>query len=591
MSRAGQPNVLRSAMSEASGPLFVAFLFSLATNLLFLAMPLYMLQVYDRVLSSANLWTLAVLTGGTLAAFLVSGVLDEMRSRVLIHLGAIFDRKVANQVFAALFDAEVNRSNSGRAQALRDLDNFRMNVSGSGTGALFDLPWTPLFLILLFLIDPYVGAFTLAGAMILLILAIAQSRAIKQAFAESNEAALRSYAFTDAGLRNAEVVRAMGMLPGIGARWAKDRSTMITRQASASERAALFGEIIKMVRMCIQVGVIGLGAYLVIRNIISPGVLYANMMLSQRALMPIERVVGSWEQLSIAMNSWRRLNAVLDAYQIPQRSTELPRPSGRLTIQNLMYAPPGAQRYILKGFSFELPAGETLGVVGPSGAGKSTLVRLLVGIWKPLSGSVRLDGADIFAWDRVSLGRYVGYLPQDVELFAGTVRDNIARFRADVSDAEVVEAAMGAGVHDLILQLPKGYDSELGEGGAVLSVGQRQRVGLARALLGNPALVVLDEPNANLDNDGEQALVTALLALKARGSSIVIVSHRPSVFRIADKMLLLRDGQVEMYGPRDAVMSKLVQPAPQAAPAVEAQAQAAISAAPPPGETKSAEAG
>jgi ATP-binding cassette subfamily C exporter for protease/lipase len=310
-----------------------------------------------------------------------------------------------------------------------------------------------------------------------------------------------------------------------------------------------------------QVLIVAIGAYLIIDHRVHSGMLFANMILASRALQPIEKIVGSWEPLNAMVRAHERLQQLLAKAEPPTVSTSLPRPEGKLSAEGVNFAPPGAQKLVLMNIAFSLEPGEVLGVIGPSGAGKSTLARLLVGIWRPLNGVVRLDGADVFSWDRADFGRHVGYLPQDTELFGGTVRDNIARFRADVTDEQVVEAARMAGVHELILRMPKGYDTEVGEGGVVLSAGQRQRVGLARSMLGEPAFIVLDEPNANLDAEGEEALVRAIDAMKAKGATVVIISHKPGVFRAADKMLVLRDGRVELFGPRDQVMARLVKPA------------------------------
>jgi PrtD family type I secretion system ABC transporter len=563
-------NVLGRALRDGYKPAAVAFSFSLVGNLLYMAMPLYTYQIYGRVLQSQSQSTLWMLTLVTLFVFAISSVIDDFRARILINFGVALDQRVSGRVFTALFDAAVRGEPGARAQALRDLDQFRQSLTGIAAAAFFDVPWIPVFVIVLFLIDPLVGAVTVAGATTLFLLALAQARATRNTLKDANEAALKSYGFTDAALRNGEVVRAMGMLPTLGRAWALHRAVTIERGAAAAEASNMYTDMIKAVRMGIQVLIVAIGAYLIMKGKIHSGMLFANMILASRALQPIEKIVSSWDPLNNMVRAYDRLNGLLSRAEPPTMATSLPRPLGKLSVEGVHFAPIGAQRMILGNVNFALDPNEVLGVIGPSGAGKSTLARLLVGIWKPAQGVVRLDGADVFSWDRADFGQHVGYLPQDTELFAGTVRNNIGRFRADVTDEAVVTAAQLAGVHELILRMPKGYDTEVGEGGVVLSAGQRQRVGLARAMLGNPAFVVLDEPNAALDAEGEEALMRAIDAMKQAGSTVVIISHKPSVFRAADKMLVLREGRVELFGPRDQVMARLVKPAPAEVRAVEA---------------------
>jgi len=552
--------VLTRALRDGKRPAIVAFLFSLVSNLLYMALPLYTYQVYGRVMVSQNQATLWMLTLVTIFVFGISSVIDDFRARILINFGVALDQRVSGRIFSSLFDAAVRGEPGARAQALRDLDQFRQTFTGVGAAALFDVPWIPIFVVVLFIVDPLVGFVTLVAGIILLLLAVAQTRAMQQPMKEANEAALKSYAFTDSALRNGEVVRAMGMLPTLGAAWARHRAVTIERGAAASEYSNAYTDLIKAVRMGVQVLIIAIGAFLILKGKIHSGMLFANMILASRALQPIEKIVGSWEPLNNMARAHDRLQLLLTKAEPQALATSLPRPTGKLSVENVNFAPPGGTKLVLAGVSFPVEPGEVVGVIGPSGAGKSTLARILMGIWRPLQGIVRLDGADVYTWDRADFGRHVGYLPQDTELFSGTVRDNIARFRDDISDQDVVEAAQLAGVHELILRLPKGYDTDVGDSGAVLSVGQRQRVGLARAVLGNPAFVVLDEPNASLDAEGEDALMRAIDTLKARGSTVVIISHKPSVFRAADKMLVLREGRVEMFGPRDQVMARLVKP-------------------------------
>jgi PrtD family type I secretion system ABC transporter len=554
-------NVLSRALGEAKTPFIVAALFSFVSNCLFLALPLYTFQVYGRVLVSQSTSTLIVLTLITIFVFGILSVIDDYRARILINYGVVLDQRVSGRIFSALFDAAVRGDPSARAQSLRDLDQFRQTLTGIGAAAFFDVPWIPVFLGVLFIIDPLVGTITTLGAFALLGLALLQERSIRPIQREAGDAALKSYAFTDAALRNGEVVRAMGMLPTLGAAWAGHRAVTIERGALAAEQSNAFTDTIKAVRMGIQILIIATGAYLILKGQIHSGMLFANMILASRALQPIEKIVGAWEPLNAMVRAHERLTTLLSKAEPPAAATSLPRPLGKLSVEAVNFAPLGAQKLLLANINFGLEPGEVLGVIGPSGAGKSTLARLLVGIWKPINGAVRLDGADVFTWDRADFGRHIGYLPQDTELFAGTVRHNIGRFRADSTDEEVVRAAQLAGVHELILRMPKGYDTEVGEGGVTLSAGQRQRVGLARAMMGDPAFIVLDEPNASLDAEGEEALMKAIDAMKANGATVVIISHKPSIFRPADKVLVLRDGRVDLFGPRDQVMNRLVKPA------------------------------
>ena len=577
-------------------PLMFAGVFSLVSNLLYLALPIYTNLVYSRVLLSQSGATLMVLTIGVLFVFAVSSIMDVIRQQVLIDFGVVFDRVVSGRVFAALFDGVARRKLSPRSQALRDLDQFKNTLTGHAVAILFDVPWIPIYLVALFVINVWIGLVSLVGSMVLLLLAFMQDRATRNAYEKGVQQSIDSYGFTDAALRNSEVIRALGMLQTLGGEWAARRNASNDRSALAQERQNIYSNLIKMLRLFVQILIIAVGAWLIIEQKVASGMLFANMILTARALQPIDRLVGSWHSLINGKAAYDRLVVILDDYQPPAPATQLPRPTGRLVVEQMGFAMPGAPRLLLSNVNFALEPGETLGVIGQSGAGKSTLARMLVGVWKPFSGHIRLDGAEVFAWDRSDFGRHAGYLPQDVELFSGTVRDNIARFRPEAQDAEVIEAAKLANAHDLILSLAKGYDTELGEGGAVLSAGQRQRVGLARALFGSPAFVVLDEPNAALDNVGEDALMSALAALKERGVTVVIISHKANVFRSADKLLYLREGRSELFGPRDEVLAALakttssINPAPQPKAVQQKAVQGAHDASRPPPPTPEAEA-
>ena len=537
-----------------------AILFSLAINLLYLASPLYMLQVYDRVISSASIVTLVMLTLALLLAFGALASLDVVRARVLTRASIRLDRVMASRVMTAIIDRRPTEGGS-KSQLLRDFDNFRQFVTGSGIHAVFDLPWAPIYLAVIFVLHPLLGAFSFGASVILIVLALINERLIKPPLTASGEAASRHYGFTEMALRNTEVVRAMGMTTGLLRRWARDRNRMLERQVVASDRAAFLSSTIKFMRLSMQSLILGLGAYLVIERSVTVGAMFAASILLGRALQPVEQIVGSWRSLVSAWAAIIRIRDLLVANPIQNPRLALPRPCGRITVEGLTSAVPGISKPILRAIAFQIEPGEVLGVIGPSGSGKSTLARHIVGVLVPHAGAVRLDGGDVTQWPRETFGEYIGYLPQDVELFADTVAMNISRFRPS-DDKSVIAAAQLAGLHELILRLPNGYETQVGDGGAILSGGFRQRIGLARAAYGNPSAVVLDEPNSNLDAAGDAALTECILELKKRGTTIIIISHRPSALNAVDKLMVLNDGAVELLGPRAEVINRLTRAVP-----------------------------
>ena len=552
---------VRAALGKSRGAFFMTGVFSLFINLLMLTAPLYMLQIYDRVLASRSEPTLIVLTVLAGGLLLVMGGLDLIRSRVLVRVGVKMDALLNARVFSAVFAQALRGARGQRAQALRDLDSLRQFLTGPGPFAFFDAPWAPLYLAVVFIFHPILGFVALAGAVVLFSMALINELVTRRPLQLANAQAIAANGFAEASLRNAEVLEALGMLPEIRKRWTAQHCQGLALQATASDRAATLTSWSKAVRISLQVAILGAGAALAIQQIITPGVMIAASILMGRALAPVEQAIGQWRHFVGARQAYRRLNELLQAIPEDEARLTLPKPEGRLAVEQLVAAPPGSQKPVLKGVSFKLEPGEALGVIGPSASGKSTLARNLVGVWAPQSGAVRLDGAEVQGWDAEQLGPYLGYLPQDVELFAGNVAENISRFSAEASPEAVVAAARAAGVHDMILQLDKGYDSEIGEQGCVLSGGQRQRVGLARALYGEPALVVLDEPNASLDAAGDEALTQAILGLKARGATVVVMAHRPSAIAAVDKLLMLREGRVEAFGPKEEVIAKVTKAA------------------------------
>jgi PrtD family type I secretion system ABC transporter len=537
-----------------------AAMFSFAINLLYLAGPLYMLQVYDRVISSSSEVTLVMLTIALLLAFMALAGLDAVRARVLTRASIRLDQRIAARVMTAIIDRSASFGGA-RSQLLRDFDTFRQFITGMGIHAIFDLPWAPIYIAVIFALHPALGAFALGCSILLVLMAFLNEWIVKPPLTESNEAASRNYSFTEMSLRNTEVVRAMGMTEGLLKRWGRDRNRMLERQVTASDRAATMQSVIRFLRLSMQSLILGLGAYLVIERLATVGAMFAASILLGRALQPVEQIVGSWRNLVSARGAFLRVRELLSANPLRETGLSLPRPHGRLLVEALTFVPPLSNKPILRGVAFGIEPGEVLGVIGPSGAGKSTLARHIVGVLTPSAGAVRLDGSDVSVWARTSLGQHLGYLPQDIELFADSIAANISRFQ-DGEDKEAILAAQMAGVHDMIVRLPNGYDTQVGEGGAILSGGYRQRIGLARAVYGNPSLVVLDEPSSNLDADGDAALTDCIMQLKQRGTTVVIISHRPSTIGVVDKILVLRDGVAEMFGPRAEVMSRLTRAVP-----------------------------
>ncbi|WP_431323347.1 type I secretion system permease/ATPase [Rhizobium sp. YTU87027] len=544
---------LRAVAHQLRQYYFVAGLFSLAVNLLYLAGPIYMLQVYDRVMSSGSVTTLVMLSLILLLAYFCLVGLDMVRGRILNRAGIRMDALLSQRLLLASLERP-----EARSQPLRDLDTIRQFATGGGVQALFDLPWVPLYLIVLFLLHPLLGAFALCGGIVIGALAFINELVLRKTLSEAGDASNRNYAFTDVSLRNAESVNAMGMAHNLILRWSDDRNLMLQRQLLAGDRGGFIGGIIKFVRMSMQSIVLGLGAFLVIERMATAGIMFAGSMLLGRALQPIEQVVAHWRSFVSARDAYARIDKLLAAVPTERPGLLLPRPDGTLSVENVVFAA-SAQKPVLKGVSFRLQAGEALGVIGPSGAGKSTLARLLMGVATPSAGAVRLDGANIAQWPKSRLGRYLGYMPQDIELFPDTIAANICRFETG-EDHLVVEAAKIAGVHELILQLPQGYDTRIGAGGAMLSGGTRQRIGLARAVYGLPNLVILDEPSSNLDTVGDLALAECLRHLKEHGRTVVVISHRAATIAAVDKLLVLKDGLVEAFGERDDMMRRFLSP-------------------------------
>lgn len=536
---------------------WVIALFSGVINLLTVVPALYMMQVFDRVMASRNETTLLLLTVLALGLFLLSALVEWVRGQVMIKMSVGIDLDLGERLFGVAFQKSLKEHNANPAQVLSDLNALRQFLTGSALIALLDLPWMPIFLIVTGMLHPWLGLFTLLGALILFALALWNEQATRKGMDEANQISVNSAKYVNSTLQNAEVIQAMGMLSNLQRRWAAMQQRLIGAQTTASDKAAKISTITRLVRTAWQSLAMGLAMLLILDGQISGGVMMAAGFLISKAMLPAEQAIGSWRQLDGAKASYRRLCQLLEEFPRQADRMSLPTPTGTIRIERLMVTPPGSKRPAVNGIDLTLNKAEVLAVIGPSASGKSTLARAMVGVWPASHGSVRLDGAEIGQWDSEALGPHLGYLPQDIELFDGTVAENIARF-GEVDSNQVIEAATLAGIHQMVLRFPQGYDTPLGPGGLGLSGGQKQRIGLARALYGKPALIVLDEPNSNLDDAGESALVAAIDALRKHGSTVVLVTHRPNVLAVVDKLLVLQEGTQKMFGPRDQVLKALL---------------------------------
>ena len=531
-------------------------LFSALINLLMLSGSMFMLQVYDRVLPSKSVPTLIGLSFIVLGLYAFQAILDLIRTRVLVRIGSAFDESIAERVYGAVIKLPLKGARTADAlQPVRDLDTIRNFLTGLGPTALFDLPWMPLYLGLCFAFNFYIGLAATLGAIVIVALTIVIEITSRAPIRDAAKFGAARNVFAEASRVHSEVLHALGMTGRMGARWREANAQFSDAQQRVSDVTGGLGSIAKVLRLVLQSAVLGVGAYLVIQQQATAGIIIASSIITARALAPVDIAIANWKGFGAARQSWRRINSLLAALPVETNILQLPKPSASLSVENVAVVPPGSKRTVVQGISFDLKSGSALGIIGPSASGKSSLVRALLGVWPASFGTVRIDGAELTQWSRDSLGRHMGYLPQDVSLCDGTVAENIARFETNPSPDAIIAAAQSAGVHELILTLPNGYETAIGERGETLSAGYRQRLGLARALYGNPFLVILDEPNSNLDMEGELALAKAIRGVCERGGIVIVIAHRPSVLSAVDLVLALVNGQTRAFGKRDEVLT------------------------------------
>ena len=551
---------LAASFNDVKSYFIYAGLFSAAVNLLMLVPVIYMLQVYDRVVSSGSYSTLTMLTLLMVALTAALGGFEWVRSMILIAASNRIEKNLRRRVSDATFKRALLTGGAvSNSQPLSELSSLRQFLTGNGLFAFFDAPWFPIYVFVMFMFHPLFGYAAIFAGIVMVALAYVTEKVTSKKLQDANTQSNWINNQVNGTLKNSEVIAAMGMADDLRHRQENRFDQVLTLQTDASRSAGLLQSLSKTFRMVMQSLLLGLGALLALRQEISPGMMIAGSLLLGRALAPIDMLVGTWKGFTLARGQYDRLGQLLNQIPKDADTMSLPAPTGKLSAEQVMVVPPGSKNIVVRGVNMELNAGEALGIVGPSASGKSCLARALLGIWPTYSGKVRLDGADIFAWDRTELGPYIGYLPQDIELFDGSISENICRF-GDVDPDKVVEAARTAGVHDLILHLPQGYDTVIGGSGGILSGGQRQRIGLARAIYGSPKYLVLDEPNSNLDDQGERELVEAIRRIKSEGATVIIITHRTMVLQCVDKILVMRDGAASHFGPRDQVLAALAAP-------------------------------
>lgn len=550
---------LGDALSACRGAFIGVGLISGMINLLYLTGSFFMLEIYDRVLPSRSIPTLVALVVLAGCLYVGQGILELIRGRILVRIGTGLDEALSGRVFETVVRLPLLAgAGGGGLQPLRDLDAVRSFLSGVGPGALFDLPWLPLYLAICFAFHPLIGLTALAGAVILIALTVLTEIMSREPARQMTALAIRRSDLATAGRRNAEVLTAMGMVGRVNRRWAQSNQTYLDGNCRTSDVTGGFGALAKVLRMTLQSAVLAVGAYLVIEQQATAGIIIAGSILSARALAPVDLAIGNWKGFVAARQSWQRLNNLLRALPPRHEPTRLQPPVKRLAVEAVSIVPPGEQKLVVNDVSFFLEAGQGLGIIGPSGSGKSSLLRALVGVWAPARGHVRLDSAALEQWSPDQLGRHIGYLPQDVELFGGTIADNISRFDTSADADAIIAAARAAGVHEMIVTMRDGYDTQIGEAGHSLSAGQAQRIALARALYGDPFLIALDEPNSNLDAEGDEALTRAVRGARQRGAIVIVVAHRPVGIEGVDRIMVMRDGRMQALGSKDQVLPQVL---------------------------------
>lgn len=567
-----QNNPLTEALKDCKSAFVITFLFSFGVNLLNLITPLYSLQVLDRVLGSGNKYTLLMLTVIIFFIYVSHTLLQISRSFILIKTGEWLDKRISPKLFSHAVKSASIRPSLGGSQVIREFNTIKQFLTSSGINSFFDAPWAIIYIIVVFLIHPYIGWITVVGVLTALFMAMLNARAVNETLAASNEANIKGHHMAEMSTRNAETIQAMGMLEKVRQRWAAINSNSLKMQSIASYRNGIISNLTRFFRALIQVSVTGTGAYLVITTNgqeMTAGYMIASSIIVGRALAPFDGAVDIWKQASNAMKSYKKIITFLSGDTFKDEGLSVSKPEGKITVENLFFAHPNKNpaaqpNYTLKGLNFTLEAGKSLAIIGANAAGKSTLSRLLVGVWKPTTGHVRFDDIEVTSWKREEFGKHIGYLPQGVQLFNGTIKENIARMDADPDPEAVIKAAKFADAHELISKLPNGYDTDIGIGGSSLSGGQRQRIGLARAFYGDPKVVILDEPNANLDEKGEKSLMSALKNSKDTSVTSIIVSHRPSILSSVDMIMVLQEGMIVAYGPRDEILARFNQQKPTA---------------------------